>query len=397
MKIINIPVDIEPVVKIQSQLIVDTGDSFDTLVLRRISGESLMNLSEVQLWINDINVLRTETNTSNNLENQPIGKTVEFIYFQNGTPLTSAALQTNYASNAVNNLIPDFDSHSTNVNRSLYIPLNSSFTLDTIQSFVLYNRIGTGNTRAIGLRLEIYNRADDALLSNPIAVSNIITETQSVYRFDFLSIGPYNNFVSGKSTTNITSDALVSTDISYATNILTEVGVALKIEDGRLEINQEISAKNVVITDTTPTQNNELTSKLYVDSLNANLQSDLDLKQNIITDNSLTISNTQNLQSSLDAKQDILTAGGNITISNNIISASNFIGFRVETNDESGITVNPGSPIPFISKTGLFTFDTENAFNASTYQYTIPKSGYWNIHVSLLLLNHQLITNIGWL
>ena len=33
---------------------------------------------------------------------------------------------------------------------------------------------------------------------------------------------------------------------------------------------------------------------------------------------------------------------------NNIISASNFIGFRVETNDESGITVNPGSPIPFI-------------------------------------------------
>jgi len=293
MKIINIPVDIEPVVKIQSQLIVDTGDSFDTLILRRISGESLMNLSEVQLWINDINVLRTETNTSNNLENQPIGNTVEFIYFQNGTPLTSAALQTNYASNAVNNLIPDFDSHSTNVNRSLYIPLNSSFTLDTIQSFVLYNRIGTGNTRAIGLRLEIYNRADDALLSNPIAVSNIITETQSVYRFDFLSIGSYNNFVSGKSTTNITSDALVSTDISYATNILTEVGVALKIEDGRLEINQEISAKNVVITDTPPTQNNELTSKLYVDSLNANLQSDLDLKQNIITDNSLTISNTK--------------------------------------------------------------------------------------------------------
>jgi len=87
----------------------------------------------------------------------------------------------------------------------------------------------------------------------------------------------------------------------------------------------------------------------------------------------------------LDAKQDILTAGGNITISNNIISASNFIGFRVETNDESGITVNPGSPIPFISKNDLFTFDTENAFNDSTYQYTIPKSGYWNIHVSLFI------------
>ena len=278
IEIINAPEDILPIVKIQSELIINGGDSFDTIVLRRISGDGVMNLREVQLWINDINVLITETNSpSNNTANQPIDNTVEFIYFNDGTPLTATALQTYYASNAVNNLIPDLDTHTiNNGGSSLYIPLNSSFTLDTVQSFVFYNRVGAGNFRAIGLRLEIYNRTEDPLLSVPVAVSNTITESQSIYRFDFLSIDTYNNFVSGVSTTNITSDASISTDITYNTDMETEVGVALKIEDGRLEINQEISAKNVVITDTTPTENNELTSKLYVDTLNANLQTTLD-------------------------------------------------------------------------------------------------------------------------
>jgi hypothetical protein len=269
---------LQPYLKIQSELIVNGGDSFDAIVLRRISGDGVMNLREVQLWINDINVLITETNSpSNNTANQPIDNTVEFIYFNDGTPLTATALQTYYASNAVNDLIPNLDTHTiNNSGSSLYIPLNSSFTLDTVQSFVFYNRVGAGNFRAIGLRLEIYNRTEDPLLSVPVAVSNTITESQSIYRFDFLSIDTYNNFVSGVSTSNITSDASISTDITYNTDIVTEVGVALKIEDGRLEINQEISAKNVVITDTTPTENNELTSKLYVDTLNANLQTTLD-------------------------------------------------------------------------------------------------------------------------
>jgi SepF-like predicted cell division protein (DUF552 family) len=42
-------------------------------------------------------------------------------------------------------------------------------------------------------------------------------------------------------------------------------------------MNQEISTKNVVVTDTTPIQNNELTSKSYVDTLLiANLQAQID-------------------------------------------------------------------------------------------------------------------------
>ena len=77
IEIINAPEDILPIVKIQSELIVNGGDSFDTIVLRRISGDGVMNLREVQLWINDINVLITETNSpSNNTANQPIDNTV---------------------------------------------------------------------------------------------------------------------------------------------------------------------------------------------------------------------------------------------------------------------------------------------------------------------------------
>jgi hypothetical protein len=115
----------------------------------------------------------------------------------------------------------------------------------------------------------------------------------------------------------------------------------------------------------------------------------LDSKQNIITDNSLTVSNTQNLQSSLDAKQNTLIPGDNISITGNVIistgSSSVFIGFRVETIGDTNATIIPGQRIPFNSKNGLFLFDTENAYNTSTFGYTIPVSGYWSMHVSLFL------------
>jgi hypothetical protein len=74
----------------------------------------------------------------------------------------------------------------------------------------------------------------------------------------------------------ITSNALISTNITLEEGIEPEIAVGLKIVDGRLETNQAISSKNVVVVDTTPTQDNELTSKTYVVALIANLQAQID-------------------------------------------------------------------------------------------------------------------------
>ena len=69
---------------------------------------------------------------------------------------------------------------------------------------------------------------------------------------------------------------MISTDITFEEGSGPEYGVAIKIVDGRIETNQEISSKNVVVADTTPTLDNELTSKSYVDALIANLQAQID-------------------------------------------------------------------------------------------------------------------------
>jgi hypothetical protein len=72
------------------------------------------------------------------------------------------------------------------------------------------------------------------------------------------------------------SNALISTDITFSEENDPEIAETLKIVDGRLEPNQEISTQNIVVVDTTPIQNNELTSKLYVDTLIAHLQAQID-------------------------------------------------------------------------------------------------------------------------
>ena len=256
-----------------------TVNTFDTILLRRISGDTTINVRETQLWINDINVFINNTQPSQNQGGLPLGNKVEFVSQTNGTFTTNQALQTYFASNAVNDIIGDnFDTHSVGGdNASLYIPLTSTFNLADIQTFVIYNRTFTytGN-RTIGLQLQVHNRQDDPSLDNPLAISNTISESQPVYRFDFPAISTYSGFVSSDSTQFITSTALISTDITFSEESAPEIAVALKIVDGRLETNQEISTKNVVVIDTTPIQNNELTSKLYVDTLIAHLQAQID-------------------------------------------------------------------------------------------------------------------------
>jgi len=191
----NTPIEItDQAVNITSQLIVK-GNTFDTILLRRISGDTTLNLRETQLWINDVNVFINNTNPSQNQDGLSLGDTVEFVKINtDGTFSTRNALQTYFASNAVNDIIGDnFDTHTESVdNASLYIPLTSTFNIADIQSFVIYNRtFAAAGERTIGLQLQVYNRVDDPSLSNPLAVSNTITENQLVYRFDFPAINTY--------------------------------------------------------------------------------------------------------------------------------------------------------------------------------------------------------------
>ena len=112
------------------------------------------------------------------------------------------------------------------------------------------------------------------------------------------SILNYGSFTGNNITSNGTMSAvsmeattITGTDLIYGSNL----NVATKIES----IENDLLNKQNIITDDSLTISNT-----------QNLQSSLDSKQNIITDNSLTISNVENLQSSLDYKQDILLDGG---------------------------------------------------------------------------------------
>jgi hypothetical protein len=103
--------------------------------------------------------------------------------------------------------------------------------------------------------------------------------------------------------------------------------------------------------------------------------------------------NTNDISNIQTNKQDSLTAGENISIIDNVISSTGggsstngFIGFRVETIGNINVDVPSGERIPFNSKNNLFLYDTENAYNTSTYGYTVNFSGYWNFQVNIFVV-----------
>jgi len=143
-----------------------------------------MNFKELQVWISNYNILPTLA-TSNNVAGVELGETTEFFF--NATNLTTTSFQDNIASDIGNNsLAGGYDTHSQNNSEptSLYIPLTSTINTFDIQALVLYNRIDTvlGRNRAIGTSIELYNRANDTTLSNPLVFTNTISIAEDVYR-----------------------------------------------------------------------------------------------------------------------------------------------------------------------------------------------------------------------
>jgi len=209
---------------------------FDTIVLRRQDGyNDIINLRELQLWINGVNILPVLT-TSNNVAGEELGSTTEF--FNKSTKKTITSINdSNIASNIANNnitnnlFISDTHSFESSSTTSIYIPLATPRNVYSIQAIVLYNRsdFSYNLPRAIGLRIELYNKATDQNLSNPIASTNTILTGYAVYRYDFPAIDTYTSFVGVDSIDYIVNDAYASKEVVSITRNPVEINTDLSI------------------------------------------------------------------------------------------------------------------------------------------------------------------------
>ena len=191
-----------------------TNIQFNTLVLRRPTGNDKIILNEIQVWVNDVNIMVQPTN---NL----------FGYFADwdtdkDTPIPALDFEGVIRSvdKVYNNIIEnnnDFGAHSVSGNALIIkdIPLTN---INDIQSIVYYNR--NGEDRSIGLVLELYNIDNDEDLIYPLASSNVITTESLRYRFDFPSISTYSlGFANGSNTEKIVNDNIALTETISLSNI----------------------------------------------------------------------------------------------------------------------------------------------------------------------------------
>ena len=189
-----------------------TNIQFNTLVVRRPTGNDRLILNEIQVWVNGANILPSNSGDLNG-------------YFADwdtdkDTPLPPLDFQgVRSVDKVYNNILEnnnDFGAHSDSGNALIIkdIPLTN---INDIQSVVYYNR--SGEDRAIGLVLELYNSTNDAGLIYPLASSNVITTYSLRYRFDFPSITSYAGFADGNSIDEIVIDTIALTETISISNI----------------------------------------------------------------------------------------------------------------------------------------------------------------------------------
>ena len=220
-----------------------TNIQFNTLVLRRPTGNDKIILNEIQVWVNDANIMVQPTN---NL----IGYFADWDTDKD-SPLPPLDFNDIIRSvdKVYNNILEinsDFGTHSVDGNALIIknIPLTN---INDIQSIVYYNR--SGENRSIGLVLELYNSTNDAGLIYPLASSNVITTYQLRYRYDFPSITSYSGFADGNSIDDIVNDTIALTETIRLSNIEMTGNVDIS---GDLVVN----GVNVIDNITTLQQNN---------------------------------------------------------------------------------------------------------------------------------------------
>jgi hypothetical protein len=127
------------------------------------------------------------------------------------------------------------------------------------------------NNTTIGVAIELYNFTEDPDLNTILATTEEITTAENVYRFDFPSIDTYTGFSSGDSTTQTPNDTHSTKQVVSETSSPIEI-----------------------------TGNIMLEGDLVIDTIN--ILTEINTKQNTITDGSLTIARTNGLQTALDGK-----------------------------------------------------------------------------------------------
>jgi len=205
-------------------------------------------LNELQCWVDGVNIMVLDTNTLTS-------------YFANwsekDTPLTALRA----TEGIYNNIIEedsDFGTHSSpssDTNTLTIKDIPPTFVND-IQAIVLYNRRNSAQS-ALGLIIELYNTDDDPSLIEPLSTTNSITETTSIYRYDFPAIDAYpsDDFDDSNSLTKIISeefsekeDAIIN-DIDTDLNINCNVTISGELSVGTTNIIDEIGTKRDEIND----------------------------------------------------------------------------------------------------------------------------------------------------
>ena len=321
---------------------IDTHTYFDTIVIRRPTGFSgdanfFLGIRELQCWVNDVNILFNNGLTSN--------------YALWSNPETSLGGLTEEVYNNITSVVSYEVVDTANSSDIALIITNIPLTaINTIQSLVLYSRTA-GKQYSEGLAIELYKYTD---LTEILATTNIISLKREIYRFDFPSIDTYTGgFATDDSITQIISEG----DIVIEDALFTPLNVDIT---GDVVVVGDLTAENLIVGST-------------------NVITEINTKQDIITDGSLTIARTDGLQTALTALQsNIDTNDGSTTssitsletqVSSLINFSSGGINFRAYYNLTTVITS------PQIVPYSIEEYDSNNNYDITTYIFTIPIAG----------------------
>jgi hypothetical protein len=219
-----------------------TGGSFDTILIRRTDAVGqYITLRNLQVYVDNINILQDATNDTTSTGSGGLSDVIEFMTWNN-LVARSPFDGTGYASNIRNHEIilsvPVFSNNAPYT--SLYIPLTQSFNISDVQSFVLYNRLGTEGqiSRINGLQIELYNRSNDFTPGSNVVYTMPITTTSFVYRYDLPSISTYSlGFSFADSQTLIKNIAVSDSSQNF---------MLMKAEGENVEIGGDLSVSGVI-------------------------------------------------------------------------------------------------------------------------------------------------------
>jgi len=278
-----------------NQLIVNDALLFDTIVIRRPTGVGtgrFTGIREVQLFVNAVNVLPDLVSQSTfDTDGTPLQDISNIPFFIDWSDKTLDPHHAEYYPSKVVDEIIDTGTGTlysaywgireqtggniavTNTDIGLYLPMSAKIDIKDIQSAIIYNRQGGSSNSFVGCAMELYNRSNDPNLETPLSSTNIITETRSVYRYDYPAIGTYptGDFSNTDSITNIASETLALREVVGVevgtTNIITELGTKQPtIEDGDLTIAKTdglqtaLNEKQATITSATDLTSKSLTT-----------------------------------------------------------------------------------------------------------------------------------------